>query len=140
MTKTDSPNKFCWTVKFFFCCEMSLACLIAKDSSSWVATSKLTSSGRSFLKSCNKMLLMLLAFCEKRESEREKKGKWLREDMPLRHVPSILYHEYRFLGQIPGSKLHLITPNCQFCSNITDKPLLKWTFFVFSGSMKDVFL
>ena len=42
---------------------------------------------------------MLLAFCEKREREREKKkGKWLREDMPLR--PSILYHEYRFLGQI----------------------------------------
>ena len=43
---------------------------------------------------------MLLAFCEKREREREKKGKWLREDMPLKHVPSILYHEYRFLGQI----------------------------------------
>lgn len=135
MTKTDSPNKFSWTVKFFFRCEMRLAYLIAKDSSSWVATSILTSFGRSFLKSCSKMLVILLAFCEKRE---KKKGKWLREDnyQPLKHVPSILYHECRFLGQI----LHLIIPNCQFCRNITDKPLHKWTFFVFSGSMKDVFL
>lgn len=78
---------------------MSLACLIAKDSSSRVATSILTLSGCSFLKSCSKILVMLLAFCEKKERER-KTRRIEREDKPLKNVPSILYHEYRFLGQI----------------------------------------
>lgn len=43
---------------------------------------------------------MLLAFCEKKREREKNKENGLEKIFPLKHVPSILYHEYRFLGQI----------------------------------------
>ena len=81
------------------------------------------------------MLVILLAFCEKRK----RKGKWLGVDnyQPLKHVPSILYHEYRFLGQI---LMKLLLQIASFAVTLLINHYTLSELFVFSSSMKDVFI
>ena len=68
----NSPNNFCTVTALSFAVRWVLPYLRANDSSSWVATSIFMSfpPGGSFSKSSKKILVALIASCEKEEKKK----------------------------------------------------------------------